>query len=239
MMSPLHQRYPQFGVPGGMRGRGFVLPHVPADVFWDPEWFCPFAHIQTEQHGVQPFVLQDQQVLMARAYYAARKAGKWLVHVKPRKEGSSTFFSSMAFQEVMFKQGCRAVILAHKRTLAASIASKVMLAWKRWPEAIRPARNSKATLTLQLPDMASGIYIGGVKDDEPERGETNQFILATEISSWQDTKSQAAWVACRSSLARGGMLVAESTPKSADDPLGEIFLKEAPGAESKLSLIHI
>ena len=66
--------------------------------FWRPENFCPMTQVRSKSGAYVPFNLWDHQMILAKAVWECYANNKWLVHVKPRQEGSSTFFTNLAYQ---------------------------------------------------------------------------------------------------------------------------------------------
>lgn len=212
-------RYSQFGFPGGAR---YGVAEVPAHIFWDPRWYCQWLTVRPKEGGITPFRLQSQQYLMAEAYLEAMYRGMWLAEVKPRQLGSSTFFTAVVAWQVMWNRGFRACIMGFKDKNALELAKHVVRYFDDLDPNIKrflPPKNKRSVRTLDLPTVSSRVATNSVLEDEPGRGDTNQFALATELSSWEGNKAPGAWKAFRSSVPSTGMLVAESTPRFVDDPL--------------------
>ena len=78
-----------------------LLPHE--EGFWDPEKYCHINKIRSKSGALVPFQLWDHQRILAAAVRQCYEDRKWLVHVKPRQEGSSTFFTCVATQTYAYK----------------------------------------------------------------------------------------------------------------------------------------
>jgi len=193
--------------------------------FWDPNNFLPLLSIRTKSHGIQPFKLWDHQRLLAAAVMQAYSQGKWLVHVKPRQEGSSTFFTGIAYQHAAFRSGCQVAIIGHKKQTAKSLAEIANRFYKSTPKQIRPHRQGRVLKSLQFPQIDSKLDVASCQDDEPLRGETVQVALGTEISSWAATGGDEVWASILNAVPEnGGFFMAESTPKHHGDQLHMLCL---------------
>ena len=83
---------------------------IPEDVFFDPFFSTTFLQVRPKEGGFRPLVLNSQQCVLASYYKRARALNKWLVHVKPRKVGSSTLFAAILTWDVMFRPGYHAAV---------------------------------------------------------------------------------------------------------------------------------
>lgn len=207
--------------------------------FWNPEHFLPMLQIRTKSQGLQPFYLWDHQKILAVACMQAYANKKWLVHLKPRQEGSSTFFTGIAYQHAAFRTGCQVAIIGHKKKTAKSLAEIANRFWKSTPTAIRPKRRGKVQRTLEFTDIDSKLDIASVQDDEPLRGETVQVALGTEVSSWSEEGGDEVWASILNAVPdNGGFFIAESTPKHHGDQLHMLCL-DAEKPDSKWMKVFI
>tara|TARA_R110000824_G_scaffold192464_3_gene374648 strand:- start:7882 stop:9519 length:1638 start_codon:yes stop_codon:yes gene_type:complete len=195
--------------------------------FWNPEVFLPMLRIRTKSGKVENFNLWSHQRILAVAVMKAYAERKWLCHVKPRQEGSSTFFTGVLYQHVAFRSGCYAGIVAHKREAAEKLARIAIRYHQTCPKSIRPAKTPGLKRTLEFPREGGGdslMTTASTKDDEPLRGDTAQVVLATEISSWEGRSGEDAWASVLNAVPEeGGIVFAESTPKYFGDQLHKIF----------------
>lgn len=196
--------------------------------FWNPEVFAEESGVQIrpKKGGLVPFRLWSHQRILASALMAAYAERKWLAHVKPRQEGSSTLFSMVAYQHAGFRSGCQSAIVAHTEEQAVELNAIALRFWKSTDPALRPYRDPQLKRWLEFPDIDSKLTVASVQDDEPLRGKTAQFVLATEVSSPQWAQKQDAWAAILNAVpdpSEGGMIVAESTPRHFGDQLHHLL----------------
>ena len=195
--------------------------------FWNPEKFLPMLGIRTKSGKIENFNLWSHQRILAAAVMKAYAERKWLCHVKPRQEGSSTFFTGVLYQHVAFRSGCYAGIVAHKREAAEKLARIAIRYHQTCPKSIRPDKTPGLKRTLEIPRDGGGdslLTTASTKDDEPLRGDTAQVVLATEISSWDGRRGEEAWASVLNAVPEeGGIVFAESTPKYFGDQLHKIF----------------
>jgi hypothetical protein len=188
--------------------------------FWDPAAFLPQWKVRAKHGNLVPFQLWTHQLLLAAAVRRCYAEDKWLVHVKPRQEGSSTFFTGIATQHAMYRVGCRAALLAHKKDTAKSLSEIAIRFYQSTPQAIQPRKTLGLKRTLEFPQLDSKMTIASVRDEEPLRGDTVQVLLATEVSSWEENGGPEAWTSALNAVPRdGGFVIAESTPKYHGDQL--------------------
>ena len=201
--------------------------------FWNPASFLPLLKIRTKSQGIQPFALWDHQLILAAACQQAYANRKWLVHIKPRQEGSSTFFTGVAYQHAAFRTGCHVAIIGHKKKTAKSLAEIAQRFWKSTPAHLQPRRHGKVQRTLEFPDIDSKLDVASVQDDEPLRGETVQVALGTEVSSWSEEGGDEVWASILNAVPEnGGFFIAESTPKHHGDQL-HMLCMDADRPDSK------
>ena len=207
--------------------------------FWKPEAFLPMTKVRTKSGSIEPFKLWDQQMILAAAVTRCYQENKWLVHVKPRQEGSSTFFTGVGVQHAAFRTGCRVGILAHKKVQSQYLSSVAVRFHRYMPDEIRPKKTPGLKRSLEFPEIDSRMTIASVKDDEPLRGETVQVLLATEISAWSETGGTDAWTAALNAVpGDGGFVIAESTPRHHGDQLHLVCI-DAESPDSKWMKVFI
>lgn len=228
--------------------------HSPADgEFWDPAWFFPtYYKVQPRAGGRPvPFDLWDSQRLLASYVIRCYQERKWLVHVKPRKEGSSTFFTGVVTQHVLFREGVQALIVAQRDDVAKQLARSANRFYSNLPVSLRPRRMPGVKRTIECPDIDSVLSVASVGQDDPARGFTGlHALLATEICKWgkverskgtvvrtvSDEENQgfeaegaAAWTALLSNIPEEcGFVVAESTPLHNGDELHKVWESAGP-----------
>lgn len=207
---------------------------VPLGVFWDPLWYWCFFKIRTANRGVRRVALNAPQQILCNTWKQAAAHGKWLVHVKPRKEGASSFFAAAAFMQAIALTGQRIALVGYQEGNASALADMALTCYDSFDPRYRhllPKRNTRAESYLDLPGAGgmhkSRIITAAASGNYPETGETNQLVVATEICKWLDSKSKAAWDSIRNSLSDESMLIAESTPLFKGDPHYQIWHDEA------------
>ena len=203
---------------------------IPEDVFFDPFFSTTFLQVRPKEGGFRPLVLNSQQCVLASYYKRARALNKWLVHVKPRKVGSSTLFAAILTWDVMFRPGYHAAVAgftSDPQGDAAEVSKIVMNYYAQFTKdypGVAPRRNTIARSYLDLPEPhSSTVMLYGASDADPGRGGTKQYLHGTEISSWKTQKAQEAWAALLGSMPDDGFVVAESTPKYPGDPLHQVW----------------
>lgn len=200
--------------------------------FWNPAFFNPryYKVLPKEGGALQRFNLWGPQQILAAAVVYCMENNKRLAHVKPRKEGSSTFFSYEATKHVCFRRGCQGLIISQSDKITDQLARAAVRAYNSLPEWMRPVRRERVERSIDLPGQDSLLSLATAGSKDPARGFTGlQFLLATEVSSWE---SADTWTAVLSNLPqRGAFVVAESTPLHHGDQLQRIW-KEADEADS-------
>ncbi len=208
-----------------------VTPDDPK--FWDPNYFLPMMSVRSKSGRIVPFQLWQPQKILAAGVMKAYKERRWLCHVKPRQEGSSTFFTGLAYQHTAFRRGCRTAIMAHKKDTASYLASMAVRFHHHTPAQIKQHKTPGLKRTLEFPEIDSRLTVDTIRGEEPLRGETIQMLLATEISSWAETMGADAWTAALNAVADdGGIVFAESTPKFHGDQMHLVSMdSDTPGSK--------
>lgn len=200
-----------------------ILPDEPG--FWDPVNYCHLNKVRAKSGELVPFQLWDHQKILAAAVNQCYADNKWLVHVKPRQEGSSTFFTCVATQHAMFRKGCRVGLLAHKKQMAQNLSEMAVRFHRHMPAQLKPKKTTGLKRTLEFPGLDSRMVVASVNDEEPLRGETVQVLMATEISAWSEVAGPDAWTSALNAVpSNGGFVIAESTPRYHGDQLHEICM---------------
>ena len=214
-----------------------VYPNSPD--FWNPEKYCQMNKIRAKSGALVPFNLWDHQRILASAVNLCYDQNKWLVHVKPRQEGSSTFFTCIAAQHAMFRTGCRVGLIAHKKETAKSLSEMAVRFHRNLPKSIKPKKTVGLKRTLEFPALDSRMVVASVKDEEPLRGDTVQVLLATENSKWSETAGPDAWTSALNAVpGKDGFVIGESTPSYHGDQLHEVCM-DAENPHSKWLKVFI
>jgi hypothetical protein len=192
--------------------------------YWDPECYLPQLKVLPKIGPLCSFNLWAHQQVLADVVRRAYAEQKWIVHLKSRRTGSSTFFTGIGYQHASSRRGCRVAILANKKETAQELSDISLRFWSTAPPGLRPRRTKGLKRTLEFPDLDSKMTVHSVKDEEPLRGGAARVVIATEIAFWLDSRASAAWVAARNAVPEyGGLLIAESTPNFEGDPLHRVW----------------
>lgn len=208
------------------------LPAVGSSEYWNPWTYLPHLSVKHTDRTIRKWKPWSHLELLNAAVLRAYSERKGVMHLKARREGSTTYFTGVAYQHASTLPGTWAALLGFKRDSANSMSEMVMRFHRTAPEAWRPAHRPGKKRELYMDGIDSKVTAHSVKDEEPLRGDGVHFLLANEISSWQDSKTDDAWVAARSALSKdGGFLVADSTGIREGDPMHQLWQEgDEPGA---------
>jgi hypothetical protein len=201
--------------------------------FWNPERFLPQLKVRAKDGSIVPFELWSHQRILAAAVRRCYAENRWLVHVKPRQEGSSTFFCGVGYQHAAYRPGCLVALLAHKQKTSTNLARIANRFHAHTPDAIRVPRKSGVKTYLEFPSIDSRFTIETVRGEEPLRGDTVQVLLASEVALWSETAGPDAWTAALNAVPLdSGFVIAESTPHHFGDQLQKLVMEsEQPGSK--------
>lgn len=211
-------------------------PNLPVEAqnpaeFWDPWYYLQHQTVRGIS-GIQKWQPWSHLRILCAGVTRCYREGKWLNHLKARREGSTATLVGIGYQNAAHRTGCTSAFLGFKKESALSMAKIAVRYWQHEPEAWRPKRRPGLKRLLAFDQLDSEIVVAAVKDDEPLRGEGIQFTLANELSSWQSNKAQDVWVAVRSAVAEHhGLLVVDSTGRYAGDPASLVWKEgKEPGS---------
>lgn len=213
-------------------GSSGALPALGSPEYWDPDIFMPQMKVKYPDRSIGFWRRWSHMDILSAAVKRAYAEHKGVVHLKARREGSTTFFTGLAYQHAAAMPGTWAACLGYKKESAQGMSDMVMRYHQYAPPLWKPPRRPGKKRELILDVIDSKVTIHSVKDDEPLRGDGVHFLLANEISSWDDSKAGDAWIAARSALTdEGGFLVADSTGRRSGDPMHELWQEaHEPGA---------
>lgn len=227
--------------------RPVVLPTDPD--FWDPRAFLPTLSVRLKGGGERPFIMKDRyahQILMALVLIRAYREDKWIAVLKARQLGSSTFWAAIGYQNMTWRMSVEGAIITHKESVTKALSEAVVRYYQSTPKSIRPRRTKGLKRQLEIRRTIDGedkitgkMEILTARGEDPGRGLTLNFVLASEISSWKENLAAKAWASIRNAVpSQGGLLIAESTPKRDGDPMHEVWI-ESQAAGSKFLPLFI
>ncbi len=185
---------------------------------------------------VAPFSYNVGQQRIYRIIQRLRAEGRpvRLVILKARQLGSSTLTEAFAFWRARFWKHTNALIISHNKTSAEAIFEMSKLFYEELPEAVRPMRsrygrglmrfeNPDADLRLKYPGMRSQIQVATARTVDVGRGQTLQFVHASEFAFWPDPYGTFTSVMQCVPNEPDTFVVIESTAKGADDAFYKLW----------------
>ena len=208
--------------------------------FWHPRYYLPHTMLRPKRGGLVQFLPNDPQMLLCDAVYHCLTHGKWLAHLKARREGASTLLTAVLMQHVMFRTGVVGGLLSNKgKGSLVSLQDMCRRQWRcTWP-AWRPHIPAGLGKSLEFPDLDSKVLIESARGEEPFRGETLHALFADEISTYP--KGDEVWAAALSAVpdpSDGGFVMAASTPHHYGDAMHKL-VQEAQKPESPWHFLFI
>lgn len=180
--------------------------------FWDPEVYLPNLRVKDRSNRIIPFTLFESQRILASVVRKAYEERKWILHLKARREGSSTFFLGVMYQHATNRTNFHGAVVGNKGGTSKVMANTLFTLHREAPDHLRGKANPRKTSTLELPELNSRVTLHGVRDGDPLRGDEVTYALATEIGFWPEQFVTAAWSAVKSAVPeKSGLLVGEST----------------------------
>ena len=131
-------------------------------------------------------VMNETQVEILKAL----ESENHIMILKARKLGSTTFIAGYYLWKALFKKNCKVAVVAHTDEASRAIFSIYQFFYKNLPDHIRVRTVTDRSNTLKL---ATGSMIKvGTASSESFRGQTYQYIHASEYAFWPNLSKTIA-----------------------------------------------
>jgi len=115
-----------------------------------------------------------------------RRKSPWLIHLKPRQVGSTTYHALRLFWRVVTTPDFHGLIIAHEEGLPKRLLRMLQLAYDYLPDEFRPEIGARSGYEMTFPGLRSSLSIGTLRVQKKlsgaQLGRTYQSILITEIA---------------------------------------------------------
>lgn len=208
--------------------------------FWNPRYYIPHTMLRPKRGGLVQFIPNEPQGVLCDAVLYCITTGKWLAHLKARREGASTLLTAVLMQHIMFRRGVVGGLLSNKaKGSLVSLQDMCRRQWRSiWPTH-RPMIPAGLGKTIEFPDLDSKLLIESARGEEPFRGETLHILFADEISTYP--RGDEVWAAALSAVPDpqdGGFVMAASTPHHYGDAMHKL-VQEAQKPASPWHFVFI
>lgn len=135
------------------------------------------------------------------------------VVLKGRQQGLSTLIQALEYWWVSQRKGMRGIVVAHDKPSATTLFQMSRRYHNHCPEYLRPHTQYSSKTELVFNKLDSSIYVGTAGGDGLGRGDTIQFLHASELAFWPATTAEEVWSGLTDTLppVKGSFAFAEST----------------------------
>jgi hypothetical protein len=116
-----------------------------------------------------------------------------VIVLKGRQQGMSTLIEAMMYWYVSQRQGMRGMVVAHKSDSTNALFTMTRRYHDHCPDILKPSTTYSSRKELVFDRLDSSITVGTAGADGLGRGETAQFVHASELAFWPSGKSAEIW----------------------------------------------
>jgi len=145
--------------------------------------------------GIVPLKLNTAQQIFQETV-RRQKASNGRIRVivlKGRQQGLSTLIEGMLYWFVSQRQGMRGMVVAHKADSTNALFTMTRRYHDNCPHILKPSTAYSSRKELVFDRLDSSITVGTAGADGLGRGETAQFIHASELAFWPSGKAEEIW----------------------------------------------
>jgi hypothetical protein len=113
--------------------------------------------------------------------------------LKGRQQGLSTLIEGLLYWYVSQRQGMRGMVVAHKSDSTNALFTMTRRYHDNCPEVLRPSTTYSSRKELVFDKLDSSIIVGTAGSDGLGRGDTVQFIHASELAFWPRGSAEEIW----------------------------------------------
>lgn len=147
--------------------------------------------------------------------------------LKGRKQGVSTYTGARFYQKTCLYTGRRARVIAHKQSSTDDLFAIV----KRFHSAnpMAPAAGKSNEKALDFPDIDSGYKVGTAGSSDIGRGDTAQFLHASEFAFWPNADMHMAGLGNVVARQPGTEIIIESTANGIGNAFHQLWQSAEAG----------
>lgn len=113
--------------------------------------------------------------------------------LKGRQQGLSTAIEAMLYWYVSQNEGIRGMVVAHKSDSTNALFSMTRRYHENCPKILKPSTTYSSRKELVFDKLDSSIIVGTAGADGLGRGDTVQFVHASELAFWPSGKAEEIW----------------------------------------------
>lgn len=173
----------------------------------DPRFYLEnLCKVKSKEGGLVPFILKEAQ----KDLFNALRVHNRIIILKARQLGFSTAVTGYGYHYAITNPGVTVALIGYNEKMVAELLDKVKTFFNTTPKELRPTLQYNSKFELSFPKLDSKIL---VLPNSPNvgRGYTLNFVLVTELSSWEKAEEKMAGL--NESVPSTGKMVIESTPR--------------------------
>lgn len=151
-----------------------------------------------------------------------------VIILKGRQQGLSTYTEGRIFHETTHVPSSKAMVVTHLDKSTQTLFKMTKRFYDELPLDIRPKKKYSSKKELSFEELDSEYTLATAGGDSPGRGETLQYVHASEIAFWKPTFARDNWNGLKEAVPdeEGTMVFIESTANG----IGNLFHELWTGA---------
>jgi hypothetical protein len=154
---------------------------------------CVF--IRTKDGTLAPLVLNTAQKMALEQILAQwQETGKVRAIIsKGRQQGMSTMIQAFAYWVTTHRKHFKSLVIAHEAEATKSLFTMTKRIHDNMPEIMKMTTKYSNRTELVFKDLDSGYRCATAGNEDAGRGETLQFIHASEMAFWKPSHAEELW----------------------------------------------
>uniref|UniRef100_A0A6M3JWV5 Putative terminase n=1 Tax=viral metagenome TaxID=1070528 RepID=A0A6M3JWV5_9ZZZZ len=179
----------------------------------DPLLYIPkYLKVRTKPNRRGVSALVPMELWPAQKYYIENRTHRDIV-LKARQMGLSTGVLAANSHLVFTRPYMNMSIVTHNQDTSEFLLGTVQRFWRNLPENMQPRTDWRSGARMRFPDLDTLIQIDSAESNAIGFGQTLNIAHLSELSRWPATKARDLFAGITQTVAEGGFITIESTPK--------------------------
>ena len=151
--------------------------------------------IRTKKGTIEPFVLNNaQHILQEAVNRSLEQTGRIrIIILKARQQGLSTHVGGYLYFKTSQSKAAKALVVAHKAESTQALFDLTRRYHDNCPEALKPSTKYSSRKELSFDRLDSSYTVATAGGDGIARGETINYLHASELAFWPSGSAQENW----------------------------------------------
>ena len=171
--------------------------------------------IRTKEGEIKPLVFNNAQNILQDAIDSDMTTRGYvrIVILKARQQGLSTAVGGYLYSQVSQREAAKAMVVAHKAESTQALFDMTKRYHTNCPEILRPSTKYSSKRELSFDKLDSMYAVATAGGDDIARGETIQYLHASEVAFWPRGTALSNWNALHQCVpeVKGTAIFIEST----------------------------